>query len=296
MMNNIAIIVVTYNRIELLKEVIESLKNQSFKNYQIIVVNNGSTDSTLEWLNSQNDVVTINQDNVGGAGGFYSGIKYAVENGYDYCWIMDDDVICSPTALEELYAAYTSQPNIGFVCSRVLGIDGNPMNTPFADMRPSENGYSDIFDLVVSHSMVKVKNATFVSVFFSTKIVKEVGLPYKEFFIWGDDTEYTGRISSKYPCYVACKSLVTHKRSLQANLEFMQESDPKRLKNYFYYYRNNMFIIKKTQGKKVFRQTWNSNFYFAIRRFLRGDKAHSSVLFRALKDVLSFNPQIVTCK
>lgn len=291
-MKSIATIVVTYNRLTLLKEVIEALRIQTCKEQQIIVVNNGSTDDTPKWINQQEDIIAIHQENVGGAGGFFAGIKYASEHGYRYCWIMDDDVICEPTALEELLKAYKVTSDIGFVCSRVIGTNGLPMNTPLADMRPSANGYSDIYDYVSEYRMVKVKNATFVSVFFSTDIVRELGLPIKEFFIWGDDTEYTGRISGKHPCYVACKSVVVHKRSIQKNLEFMEEEDPKRIKNYFYYFRNNLYITRKTQGEKTFRQEMKKLKLFALRRYLKGDKLRAGVLWKVVNSVICFDPAI----
>ena len=90
----VGIVVVTYNRYELLKEVIDALRQQTYQDFQIIVVNNGSTDGTSNWLSLQEDIITITQRNVGGAGGFYTGMKFVAENGYEFCWIMDDDVIC----------------------------------------------------------------------------------------------------------------------------------------------------------------------------------------------------------
>ena len=88
----ITAVVVTYNRLEKLKKVIESVRSQTASLLQILVVNNGSTDGSREWLESQNDIYLINQGNLGGAGGFNTGMKQAVLNGTDYVWIMDDDV------------------------------------------------------------------------------------------------------------------------------------------------------------------------------------------------------------
>lgn len=247
----VGIVVVTYNRLELLKEVIASIRQQTFTDSDIVVVNNGSTDGTADWLNGQNDVVTITQENLGGAGGFNTGMRYVAEHGYDYCWVMDDDVVCSPTALEELMKAVIVRENIGFVCSRVLGIDGNPMNTPVPAMKSIVEGmYSDVFELVNTHAMVRLDRATFVSVLLPSRIIFKVGLPYKEFFIWGDDYEYTFRISCQYPSYVACRSEVVHKRSIQARLSFNAETDNNRLKNYFYYFRNQAFTRIKIDGVK----------------------------------------------
>lgn len=64
-MEKIIACVVTYNRLELLKQVIDGLRNQTRKIDEIVVINNGSTDGTGEWLQDQNDITTINQDNLG---------------------------------------------------------------------------------------------------------------------------------------------------------------------------------------------------------------------------------------
>lgn len=288
--NRVAVIVVTYNRLVLLKEVIESLRLQTFDDYKIIVVNNGSTDGTEEWLNSQSDIITITQDNLGGAGGFFSGIKYVAEHSYEYCWIMDDDVICEHTALEELVKAYSRKSNIGFVCSKVIGLDGCPMNTPVVDDRPSANGYADYLDLI-DYGMIKVKTATFVSVFFSISVVKNLGLPYKEYFIWGDDTEYTQRISSYYDCYLATKSSVVHKRAIQGGLSFEKELDINRLNNYFYMFRNSSFnniLCAKEKNSRL--GIFFKNFKYALKLILKFDFFRASIVLKASFAFLNFKP------
>ena len=289
-MKSVAIIVVTYNRLSLLQEEIEALRNQTFKDCQIIVVNNGSTDDTLSWLKQQTDLVAITQENVGGAGGFHTGMKYASEKGYKFCWIMDDDVICEPNALEELYNAWHVKENIGFVCSKVVGVNGLPMNTPLVDDRSSVNGYPDFVDLI-NHRMIKVKEATFVSVFLSTKLIFEIGLPYKEYFIWGDDTEYTMRISLKYDSYMACDSVVIHKRAVQAGLNFYTETNPKRLKNYFYMFRNqSMNAIKYYNAKRpklCLRQMLQAFKDAASFKFSR-----SIIRFKIAVSLISFKPRL----
>ena len=88
----IVAVVVTYNRKELLKKVIASLRNQTIKVNGIIVVDNGTTDGTREWLGSEQGLSVIHQDNVGGAGGFYRGIQEAMHTTAEWIWCMDDDV------------------------------------------------------------------------------------------------------------------------------------------------------------------------------------------------------------
>ena len=74
-------VVVTYNRLELLKRNIDCLR-QNTPLTSIVVVNNGSTDGTTQWLAAQPDLQVINQENVGGSGGFYTGIEYAYKAGF----------------------------------------------------------------------------------------------------------------------------------------------------------------------------------------------------------------------
>lgn len=286
----VATIVVTYNRLNLLQEEIESLRAQTFKDNQIVVINNGSTDGTLDWLKQQNDIITITQGNLGGAGGFNTGMRYAVENGYKYCWVMDDDVICSPDALQELYDGYHKKENIGFVCSRVSGIDGKAMNTPVVEDR-GKDGYGNYYDLI-EQQMIKVKEATFVSVFLATEKIKELGLPIKEFFIWGDDTEFTYRVSSKYDSYLCCKSTVVHKRNIQKGLTFDTEIDPKRLKNYFYMFRNNGYNRVKYKNERIFfilAQGYYRTFFYYL---IRGKWSHARILFKAMNSFIGFKPAI----
>lgn len=291
-MKKIGIVVVTFNRLQLLKEVIDSLRVQTYSDYDIIVVNNGSTDDTPSWLEKQADIITITQDNLGGAGGFHTGMKYVTEHGYDYCWVMDDDVVCSPTALEELSKAYNTVPDAGFMCSRVLGVNGKPMNTPTALGAYNDGDYTDTFELVNEHQMVRVTTATFVSVLINTNIIRSIGLPYKEFFIWGDDTEYTQRISKDYRCYVACKSEVLHKRVIQKALSFYKETDKNRLPNYFYQIRNSNYLKYRKLSKRAKLGMIRRGVNKAFNLWLKGDRTRAQILFRAYKSLLSFNPQI----
>ncbi|MBK6915081.1 MAG: glycosyltransferase [Ignavibacteriales bacterium] len=114
----ITAVVVTYNRLELLKQCIESIRNQTQKLDKIIVVNNDSIDGTFEWLNSQEDITHINQKNLGGAGGFYTGIKTAYNNGFDWIWCMDDDGLPEINALENLLGSHHIAQVKGTNCSR----------------------------------------------------------------------------------------------------------------------------------------------------------------------------------
>ena len=129
-MKKIVAVVVTYNRKKLLKENLNALLNQSYKDFDILLIDNASTDGTKEYVKEEleNEKITyINTGaNLGGAGGFNFGVREAIERGYDYAWLMDDDTIPTETALESL-ANKTEllKGDFSFLSSLCKWTDGN---------------------------------------------------------------------------------------------------------------------------------------------------------------------------
>ena len=209
MEKQVAAIVVTYNRKELLRENIESLLGQTCKkNMDIIIVDNASTDGTREFISAyidRGDVIYLNTGaNLGGAGGFQFGVRYATEQNYCFIWLMDDDCIPVPNALEELLKWNKRlKGRYGFLSSKAVWTDGNvcKMNIHGIGVRKRVSDYDK--------PITKIITATFVSFFMPSRVVRKVGLPIKEFFIWCDDLEYSRRISKHYPCYLVTSSVST---------------------------------------------------------------------------------------
>lgn len=290
-MKDVCVLIVTYNRLNLLKEEIGSIRVQSFKDFDILVVNNGSTDGTTEWLSKQSDIKVIEQQNLGGSGGFFSGMKFIVEKGYKYCWLMDDDVICKTDALEKLMNVVATLPNFGFLCSRVYGTGNNLMNVPIVDERMKNGEYSTWMEKI-DLKMIKVIKATFVSVLIPCNNIKQFGLPYKDYFIWGDDYEYTQRLSQHMDSNLVCDSIVIHKRKQQKTLSFVSETNPARIDLFFYFYRNSFNNIKKYEGFRfaffyIIDELRLLLWFLKNKNFLK-----VKVMLKALWAQLSFSPKI----
>jgi len=288
-MNRIAAIVVTFNRLELLKEVIAGLRAQTYSDLDIIVVNNGSTDGTEKWLAGNPDVHTINQRNVGGAGGFYSGLEYAARESYEEAWIMDDDAIPYATALEELMKRRPHSK--GFLCSKVIDINSEVCNVPQLDMTKLGNGELRWLEKG-EYGMIRVVSATFVSVLIPVSLMYDIGLPYKEFFIWGDDIEYTTRISETVACYLVPTSIVVHKRKLNGILSLRKETNPNRIRHFFYAYRNGLYTArKKSLRKYLFVLGKTCAIFLDLLFHLKLRK--SWIILRSIGASVIFNPSIM---
>lgn len=254
---NIIAVVVTYNRKVLLKECIDAILNQTKPITKLIVIDNNSTDGTYEMLENENYLNNNKvfckrlEKNTGGSGGFYEGMKLARTLNPDWVWIMDDDTIPNGNSLEELVKAKeVVKEKVGFFASSVYGLNGECMNVPTVNIDLSENGYADWYRYL-SYGMIKIKEATFVSLLINGEALKEVGLPCKDYFIWGDDTEYTLRLNKYFGnAYMVGNSEVIHKRKGGKALTIIEEENKSRINMYFYMTRNNYINIREYKSKK----------------------------------------------
>ncbi|WP_308399438.1 glycosyltransferase family 2 protein [Weissella thailandensis] len=261
----VSAVVVTYNRLPMLKEVIEALQNSETKVDNIIVVDNNSKEDTQEYLTSLGDAIRYVRlkENIGGSGGFNKGIRYFMEETTDdYVWLMDDDTVPTPTALTELVnAAKKINNQFGFLASDVRWTDNSRalMNLPSPKKR---------FHKISLHAteLEPLRNATFVSVMFSREIVANIGLPITEFFIWGDDIEYTERSARVLPGYMVPTSRVIHKmaNNIASNVSL---DTINRVPRYFYAFRNQMYFSRQ-RGFLLYMRTHLKVLYEIFRVFL----------------------------
>lgn len=250
-MESVTAVVVTYNRKDLLKECLESILKQTFPVSSIIVIDNASSDGTREMLKNDyvgNKVLNVvrMKKNIGGAGGFYEGIKRAEKAGCDFVWIMDDDTIVKDSCLEELINASRIIKNKGdkasFFASAIYGSNGECMNVPVLSSKLTENGFGDWYRFL-DHGLVSIEMATFVSVMVDSNAIRKCGLPCRDFFIWGDDSEYTLRLSRFFgDGFLVGKSIAVHKRKIAKELDIIEEMDDNRIEMFRYKYRNRAVI------------------------------------------------------
>lgn len=196
-MEKIAAVVVTNNRIHLLKKIITLLRSQTRKLDEIIVVNNASTDGTKDWLDKQNDLTIIHQRNLGSSGGQYYGMKTAYENGNEYIWCMDDDIFPERDCLEKLLFGIRKKGKIVAIPLR-KDHEGNSFYIEgyFEDKEQKIKRISD--EYFFNEKFPLVETFTFEGPLFHRSVIDEVGLPNKDFFIILDDFEYAARINRKF--------------------------------------------------------------------------------------------------
>lgn len=196
-MKNISAVVVTYNRKHTLIECLKAVEIQSIKPQSVYIFDNASTDGTgdlLEETGYANKTksgiefrYTRSEKNIGGSGGFYSGIKMAHEDGCDAIWVMDDDGIPDKDCLKNLlphleHHDYLSPMVIDIQDEKMMAFEGCSV----AEFIKREKD-----------GVVKGCANPFNGTLFSKRLIAEVGYPKKEMFIWGDEINYNLRAKQK---------------------------------------------------------------------------------------------------
>jgi GT2 family glycosyltransferase len=222
----ICTVVVTYNRYELLKECLDSLINQTILN-TILIVDNASTDGTQNrieedgYLSNSQIIYKKLTINSGGAGGFYFGVKYALDNNYDYVWLMDDDAEPELNALELLinnlddtkYSAYAPKTLIGTKDNHILSTFGHRGIFDYENCLPSFQKAINIKEYEKDNCEIEM--ASFVGILIPITSIKKIGLPEQRFFIHHDDTEYSLRLISLGKILMVNNSKIYHKEKRQ---------------------------------------------------------------------------------
>lgn len=250
-MKKVVAVVVTYNRLLLLKENVDALLNQSYKSLDIMIIDNASSDGTEEYIKGlkNKNIIYINTGkNLGGAGGFSFGVKEALKRKYDYAWLMDDDTIPYNDSLDKLVdGANVLKDKFSFLNSYVEWTDGNPcyMNEP--RIKNSEWFKNSKY---LKNNLLNVLSCTFVSVLVNLDIAEKAGIPIKEMFIYGDDHEYTERLNRYEKGYMAFESRVLHKMKVNSGFDIINVP-AERISRYYYDARNRFYRAKKSGAREV---------------------------------------------
>lgn len=284
-------VVVTYNRAELLKRNIRCLR-QNKPLSSIVVVNNGSTDGTSEWLSAQTGLTVVTQENVGGSGGFYTGMQLAYREGADWIWCMDDDVFPRPDCLEHLIE-HAGRKSVGILAPRRLQ-EGHIFTHDFLYFNlthPFSSMYKGRLSKMHVTKPVEVSGTAFEGPLIRREVVEKVGFPNKELFIFCDDTDYCLRsVHAGYKILYVPEALMD-KQLFFSNDTWAERNRKKKWKR-FYQIRNSSYLnhhYGKNWGVRYLRG-FNGVFGYLVIAFFTApfSKAYSwkdiPLLWKAYRD------------
>ena len=281
----VAIVVVTYNRADMLRGLLDGLTKLDQPADAVIVVNNASTDHTAQVLAeaiTPNLQVIDSPENLGGAGGFHLGAKAAVEQGWDRLYLIDDDVVPAHDCLEVLLAqdedclfSVREDKNGNLIELAALKFD---LRNPLA-IKPKTASVMDTYPTRDAlPERVAVENVAFEGFMIRRTVLEEIGLPDPTYFIFYDDVDLAIRARRAGRTIWAVRDAV-----LVRQLDFSQQHDLAGWKG-FYMYRN-LFVVHFRYGENVLvrLKPWLITAAVVLLSPLRGGKHEAVNVIKALR-------------
>lgn len=203
---SLAVILVTYNRLEKLKKCLSLYEQQSASFSTLIVINNDSTDGTTQFLNDWKDMthgfnvcVKNLNENVGGSGGFYEGQKIALSMDLDWVLLADDDAYPDKYLIEKFYAiASDMDSDVPAICTQVKNVD-DTVDYSHRRVQFIKKGRlvrRNVPEQLYGNRSFEVDLFSYVGAFIRISAMNKVGLVNPAFFIYEDDGEHSLRLKS----------------------------------------------------------------------------------------------------
>jgi GT2 family glycosyltransferase len=285
---SVAVVIVTFNRADLLSRMLDGLAAQTRRPDAVFVVDNASTDHTREVLEARaklGDValrLTHSPDNLGGAGGFNLGVRLAYDAGYDRIWLVDDDVVPAPDCLavlmaqdEPCLAAVREDTRGALVEKAAVEFD---LRSPFT-IRPKRASVDERYaDRASMPERVELQNVSFEGFLFRRGVVDRIGLPDAAYFIFYDDVDFAVRARRAGFRIWGVRDAV-----LVRQLDFDQQHALDTWKG-FYMYRN-LFAVHFRYGENplVRLKPWAIAAAVVMLSPVRGGRSEASNVIRAIR-------------
>lgn len=288
---DICCIVVTCNRLVTLEKTLLAYENQILKPKYLVVIDNNSKDGTKEYLkkwelDTKDDMekhVIFLDDNIGGAGGFYTGFKYALTLPIDWIWVADDDAYPSKDAIFNLnHHILQVADGVSALCGAVW--EDGKISTDHRRRYRTE-GYKLIEESIPVTSYNKqeflIDLFSYVGTIIRAKDLKKAGLTNKDYFIHCDDTEHSLRVGKvgKIVCFPDVK--IMHEA----------KGKDKRIDWRYYYDARNRYAMLKEHFPHIYRYEYlkdkiDAYIHIALRRRKDVYKIKLDALMDADKGVL----------
>lgn len=204
---HICAIIVTYNRKELLLRNVKNILAQTYPIDKIYIIDNHSADNSEEYLTAavESDRIDYSylDENIGGAGGFWYGLKKSHESKYDWYILMDDDGMPADDKCFENMVCYIKRQELSsdksclLNCLVIAENDDNKLAFELDGIDATQEVISMARDGAIKGD-INPFNGTFVS----NGLVDAIGYPNKDFFIKGDESDYERR-AKEAEAYVA---------------------------------------------------------------------------------------------
>jgi len=259
MQKKLAIVIINWNSFDLTSDTLVSLSSTSYKNYDIIVVDNFSTDNSAAQLEKDFPSIILlkSDENKGFTGGNNLGFDYAINEGYEYVMMLNNDVAVEPDFLEPLVVKLDMDEKIGGV---------QPLIYFYHDRELIWNAgsrYNAIFGIpyilgyyrkdkgqLQRKKQKSIDWITGCAFMIRTEVLKKVGVLKQDFFIYYEDVDLSFRIKEAgYALAYEASSVVYHKTGMSHKSKEKLKEGYLNPKVHYLNARNRLFVLKEYTQK-----------------------------------------------
>lgn len=293
MNKKVGVVICNYNKQDYVLACIKSVLESSFTEMDVYVVDNASTDDSVKLIREKYaDQVTliVNEENLGGSGGFNSGLRKALQESYQYLMCVDNDIVMEKDNIEKLYLFLEENPQVGIVGSKIcrmqhperlqeLGANLDFENCTHAPL------YKDYLD---NAELPEVQYCDYVpacSLMIRREVVEKIGIMPEENFIYWDDMEWCYKAKmAGYQVAAYSQARVFHDMGTNAGMTYFST---------YYFWRNKIkFFCKYTPEAK--RETMTnalleSLFMTMYGCYYKEKKNQISIMMHAFDDAVHGN-------
>jgi len=242
---DVAIVVVNWDKKDCTLNLLASLQNIYYDNYEIIIIDNASTDGSSEAIQKNFPAIHLikNSVNLGGTGGFNTGICHALKyNRYKYIWLLDNDAEVEGDTLKELVTIMEEDMRIGIAGSRIVDIKnkditieaGGFFSWDAIEVVPFLRNEKDI---IIKEKVLDVDYVAICSALVRTDSLKKVGLMDERYFIFWDDMDWGLQFKkNKFRVVSVLTSVAYHPPFTEKRSLFV---------DFYYGYRNSLLVYAK---------------------------------------------------
>lgn len=287
-MKNIAIVICNFNKKDFVLDCIESVFQSSFTDFDLIVVDNASTDGSVEAIGAKYGnrlTILVNEENTGGSGGFHRGMAHAMQGNYRYIHLLDNDVVIDRDAIGSLFDFMESHPETGACGSLVCKAQlrdyiqdyGATIDFENLGMRAQYGGVHVDDDLPAYTTCDYIAAC---SAMYRVAALKKTHIMQEDYFIYWDDVAMSWELRlAGYQVCAYAKSKVWHYGTWGNRTAFVR----------YYMMRNRIYCFTKYLDDEQFRVFKEKLFRMVFRTFAvnRNRPDVTETYFHAVNDALN---------
>jgi GT2 family glycosyltransferase len=235
----VSIIILNWNGLQDTLECIESVFKLNYENYEIVIVDNGSSDDSAENIKKIYPTITIikNSKNLGYTGGNNLGIRYALKNGSDYVWLLNNDTIVEKDSLKYLIKTFDTSKEVGLV-SPIIYYYNAPEKIQFCgwvvDWMNCEVKEPSANEIIIKKEFIEGRDVCLwgTALVIKSDVIKKIGFLDEKYFAYWEDIDYS------------IKALRAGFRNvIEINSHIYHKVTEKRKPHYYYFMARNEYIM-----------------------------------------------------